>query len=526
LKRLQGFGILRAARVRTDRATGLREQMKDLASRATSSRKVLSAYLVLVASAAVLAALVADRPGRSSSGTILEVSRGPLLLLDDSFIRAKDGLSRRIASPTRFLREPVVTSQARHRNWQPWLTVLYDPSQTMPFRMWYNAVRDPDNLANITALGFLGSRDGVGWPGPPKELVSIDPLTFGARVVDRGPAHTPAAERYAILYYVVGAAAGEERAGIWAAFSPDGLTWTPYRGNPVIPSGTDDIVNVFWDDRSARYVLMLKLYRPYTWRNAEGRHERQTIRLVGLSFSADLIHWSEPSVLFGPDDGDPGVTEWYGTAGILRRGDLWVGFLKVSRDDITASGLSGPENAGYGYTVLTWSRDGTVWSRDRHDAVFFGPDPDPQAWDHSHAWIDSAVRVGDELHLYYGGYARGHKATRFSDRQIGLVRMPLDRYAFVEAGEDGGRLETHALVFPGVDLTLNIAAPSGVELQLTGTDGDPLAGFSFADCRTGAGDAIRITVTCGRPFRVLQGAPVRIHLRMPPRSRLFAINLD
>lgn len=35
-------------------------------------------------------------------------------------------------------------------------------------------------------------------------------------------------------------------------------------------------------------------------------------------------------------------------------------------------------------------------------------------------WADCQLVVGDEMFIYYGGYARGHKVERFTERQIGL----------------------------------------------------------------------------------------------------------
>ena len=46
-------------------------------------------------------------------------------------------------------------------------------------------------------------------------------------------------------------------------------------------------------------------------------------------------------------------------------------------------------------------------------------------------WIGYALPVGDEVYLYYGGYARGHKVEPDTERQIGLAKMKRDRYVAI-----------------------------------------------------------------------------------------------
>jgi hypothetical protein len=134
--------------------------------------------------------------------------------------------------------------------------------------------------------------------------------------------------------------------------------------------------------------------------------------------------------------------------------------VKVLRDDLRADNPPDPPDAyGIGYTALAWSQDGEHWTREREP--FFDRDPRPGAWDHAHAWIDEQVAVGDDVCLYYGGYARGHKVNRFEERQIGLVKMRRDRYVAREAGADGGTIETPVVVIDGDTLTINADAGGG-----------------------------------------------------------------
>src|SRR5206468_12188895 len=142
--------------------------------------------------------------------------------------------------------------------------------------------------------------------------------------------------------------------------------------------------------------------------------------------------------------------EFYSIGGVIARGRMLVGLLKVLRDDLPCE--PGANVEGIGYTVLVWSHDGENWHRDRQP--FFDRNQEKESWDHAMAWMDYQLPVGDEVYIYYGGYAHGHKVERFKERQIGMVRMKRDRYAAREA-EKQGVMRTRLLNLQGARLTLN-----------------------------------------------------------------------
>jgi hypothetical protein len=243
------------------------------------------------------------------------------------------------------------------------------------------------------------------------------------------------------------------------------------------------------------------------------------------SVSRDLLAWEPPWFVLTPDDRhDQGETQFYAMDGFLTRGDLCLGLVKVLRDDLKADTPPQPPEAyGIGYTALAWTRDGRTWTRDREP--FFDRDPQPGAWDHAHAWIDEQLPVGEDVYLYYGGYARGHKVNRFEERQIGLVRMRRDRYVAREAGAELGALRTPLVVLAGTAIALNLDAPQGeAQAQLLGEDGVPLPGFTFADCQPVVGDGLALPLRWQRPLSNLSGRPVRLELHLR-QARLFALEL-
>jgi len=167
--------------------------------------------------------------------------------------------------------------------------------------------------------------------------------------------------------------------------------------------------------------------------------------------------------------------------------------------------------------------------RDR--SQFFEPDGNPQSWDHAHAWIDEQVVVGDDVYLYYGGYKQGHKMNRFEERQIGLVKMPLDRYAARRAeGDEPGILKTVPIQLsnPAGTLRLNVNANGGqARVQaLDGKTGETLPGLRFADCQPIARDGLREEVRWnGDSLAKANGQIIQLEFELI-KTDLFSFEFD
>jgi hypothetical protein len=488
--------------------------------------------------------------GAADSDPPIVLAKGPHLLVDDYLVARSEGVERQVIQPRRLLDSPIVTGAVEHQNWQPFFTVLHDQSAApeKQFRMWYNVdtVDDPRDGEWFGATGYLESADGIHWPGPYRRLTSLTAdgrVRFGASVLDDGPQHPQPAERYKMMYFDAG-----DRIGPRVAFSADGIEWTVHDGgHPILPkTPSDDIWTAAFDPLRQRYFLIGKYFGPFAWTNAEGQQLQLPIRRYFTSFSRDFKTWSDPmGMVYSPDENDPGVTQWYGAAGFQVRGDLIIGFLRVLRDDLTPEGapsqavaanntgsaslganlLGDKGGSGMGYTVLTWTRDGETWQRDRETDKFFEPDPQPGTWDHAMAWVGSSVAVADELWLYYAGYRWGHKYHHSTDRQIGMVKMPRDRFVAREAGQQAGTLTTRAVIIDGQTLSLNVDAPGGeVRVQLTSPGGDPIPGFRFQDCQPVTGDKVNAPVQWARRLADLSGQPVCLEFSLRA-ARLFAFEV-
>ena len=440
--------------------------------------------------------------------TPIALSPGPHLFVDDFLIETSSHLERLINSPQRDRAQPVVTGK-EDQNWQPYVSVVRD-SATGRFKMWYNA----PTKGKGSHLAYLESADGVSWLRPHRILNDPAQIIFGASVIDEGPSTKAPDYRYRFLWWT---------SGMWLAHSADGLRWQTDQPRPVL-TGMNDITSLARDPIRNRYLALFGM--PST--KADGYHggtpnaPEGYRRCVGQSVSPDGVKWTTPRRIFKPDAQDEGITEFYSIGGVVARGGLLIGLLKVLRDDLPCD--PGGPRQGIGYTVLAWTRDGENWQRERQP--FFNRDPKPGSWDHAMAWGDCQLFVGDELYVYYGGYARGHKVARDTERQIGLLRLPRDRYVARAAGDQEGTLRTLLVKLVGETLTLNADARAGVvRVQVLGADGKSLPGFSYADAAPVSADVVAAPLRWKRPLSALSGQTMRLEFALR-NARLFGFEVQ
>jgi hypothetical protein len=158
------------------------------------------------------------------------------------------------------------------------------------------------------------------------------------------------------------------------------------------------------------------------------------------------------------------------------------------------------------------SRNGETWER-LHEP-FLDRSHTAGAWDHAMAWISGAFPMQDELFLYYGGYARGHKVEASRERQIGLARMKRDRYVARRADREGGRLVTPPVLLKGTRLTLNADARGEIRLRLLDLEGRPLSGAAPKEGGAVRGDSLAHAAPWRGSLAPLRERPVRLEFRL------------
>jgi hypothetical protein len=428
------------------------------------------------------------------------------LFLDDSLVEKSSNVTRKICPPPRDLIQPVVTAAEDH-NFQPYVTVIRDPS-SFRYRMWY----DIPVSGGQSHLALIESLNAIHFIRPHMLLDDPGYINFGASILDEGASFPDPSKRFKFAYY---------HDGLRIASSPDGRNWKLSQPAPSL-TGINDIVHLARDQTRNRYVAVFG----FPSSSADGfkgkpHHAPEGYRrCVGQSVSTNGVDWTPPRRIIAPDARDEGIMEYYSIGGVINRGSTLVGLLKVLRDDLPCD-PGGPVE-GIGYSALAWSNDGETWLRDREP--FLDRNHELGSWDHAMAWIDCQLPVGDDVYLYYGGYARGHKVERFKERQIGLVRMKRDRYVARQA-TGPGLLETKLLKFSGKELALNLKTTGGeVRLSVLDANHHPLRGFGFADCDPILSDSLSASVHWKKSIGQLTGKTIRLQISLRD-ARLFALEV-
>jgi len=429
----------------------------------------------------------------------ISLGPGPQLFLDDYMVAEAERLKRTFHSPKRLPRPvldfPTFVTTQHHAS------VLHDPERDY-YRFWYTSAGG--------RIRHAESKDGVYWGRPTYiDLEGKPPMTFG--VIDDRRNATDAASRFKMVCL------DRDRGGMSVFVSPDGFSWTGHENNPVVVRIGDIIGGLFLDPIRKRYLATFKMCaRPedgFTPAPLAGNGFR---RLVGMSVSKDFYHWEQPWRICVPDQEDEGLLEFYGMRGIHARGSLLIGYVRVLRDDLPHE--KGAPVRGIGYTVLAISRDGERWYRFREP--FLDRNPVSGTWDRAMAWIGDQLPMGDDVYLYYGGYATGHKpGMHTGGRQLGMAKLRKDGYASLRAGARGGTILTPLFTFVGERLELNVDATgkdAEVQVEILDAAERPLEGFSLRECDPIRGDRVAHAVTWrGKPdVSSVAGKPVKLHIAL------------
>ncbi len=428
---------------------------------------------------------------KTSGEAMPRLRKGPHFFFDQVLFVRLEGVKLEAGRPEKHAGNPIIPAKNPFAD----LELASGPFTVLPdekgggFRMWYIPYsRGPLGVH----FGYGTSSDGIAWRLPDLGLTEFQgnkhnnlllTRVLGGRVLLDRDAANPG-ERYKAVFY----RHDPQPVGFSVSFSPDGLNWSPPlwieelddRGE-IQGRGASDVVNAFYDPLRREFVAVFKMW------SLSGQYEipvkrgidapRCGRRVVGSSRSPDFRVWSEARQILLPDEKDPPTLEFYGLQAVVRRGDLFIGFLPCLIDDAPPDGI--------GWTELAFSRDGDAWERIRL-RVLDRSEGKPSAPDQAIAWVSEVIEVGDRDFIYYNGMEQGHKS---GPRSGCLAFLPRNRFIGLEAGAAEGVVLTRPFLLPkekGRALILNVDASGGeVRVQLR-NDRGIIRGFSFAD-----GDPIR-----------------------------------
>ncbi|MEX1231758.1 MAG: GDSL-type esterase/lipase family protein [Planctomycetaceae bacterium] len=429
--------------------------------------------------------------------------------------------------------------------WEGWRceifgNVIFDEQEQI-FKMWYLPEEGPNgeyfDETNVTC--YAVSKDGVHWEKPlvgtlksknGKPHNAVAHVFLPSVIKDM---HDPDASR---RYKCIGWSSRPP--GYNTFVSPDGLNWTLFSETPIAPGG--DVMTGYWDENRKLYVAFPKIH-PLT----RGHNRRQ----FGTMFSPDFKYWTNPVLSFTVDQRDDAGTfaRLEQVRPILDRVDHpqlmrteYYGIGAYTAESCTLAFpwiLSINNNARYGNhegpqeIQLAVSRDLIHWERPFRTPVIEIGELDQ--WDASyHTTAATALRVGDEVWLYYSGanYTHGtpvlYRET-FEDgtptgrkgkysAAIGLVTWPLDRFVSADAGSDGGTLTTIPVRYSGdrLEINANVKPDGHIIVELLDGAGRPLEGVTASEKLSGDGLRHSVQFAGTTDLSVHRGQPVSLRFKM------------
>ncbi len=400
------------------------------------------------------------------------------------------------------------------------------PAESLPEHPWF--------------LCYAESNDGIHWRRPELGLfefngskqnnIILTPESVSA--IKGDPAHTsvfkdanpdcPPDARYKCV--IVG-----KPHGLYLLHSPDGIHFSVASDKPRITEGAFDSENLaFWDPVRKEYRAYWRIFTEgvadgTTWKPAGIRAIRTATSKDFQTFEgqADLQYVDSPPQQLYTNQ----ILPYY------RAPHIFVGFPMRYTDrgwSESMMDLPGLEerlarakaSPRYGTAItdglLMTSRDGVLFHR--WNEAFLRPGPLSQgSWvygDNLVFWgiVETRSTLGNapnELSLFTSeDYWQG---TDVSFRRLALR---LDGFVSLQASAAGGELLTRPLVFDGGNLALNASTSGagGIQVEIQDAAGQPVPGYTLADCRELFGDdpALVVRWQKGGDVRPVAGKPVRL----------------
>ncbi len=448
------------------------------------------------------------------------------LFLDDLMVADQRGLTHTLQQPVKYAGNPLMYPL---HPWEGRLEiygqVMRDPNDPELLRMWYTGLGgmgvSPMGAANNTKWAHLDfdpayllysycyatSRDGIFWERPNLGLIDYEGSTdtnivlinaAGGNVV-YDPRDPDSDRRYKALFFESRGRSGTSNAGdgFSVAFSPDGLSWTKYEGNPVGQKASDAHTLLGWDELNGQYVAYARPSLKYG----------NPVRRIGRAVSDDFIEWSDPEDVLLPDNDDPPGLQFYGMP-VFRRHDHYIGLLYAYH-----APPEEPDIKFYGTidVQLATSRNGIDWQR-AADRQIFLPNGPPNSFDAGEIYMaNTPLVVDDELWFYYSPSATEHGPTGRSG-PICLAKLRLDGFISVDAADQEGYLVTQPFECAGGDLLINATGRGGqISVVVMDEEGVRVEGFDRVHNALFDGDSVKHKVTWKTArYDALRGKQIRL----------------
>ena len=477
--------------------------------------------------------------------------RGTELFVDDHFVESLQGARRQLNQPIKHKQNPVLVKTEPWEEGAPGYGTVHYDARSKLFKMWYQGWKKTDGTST-GLLYYATSKEGIRWDKPALDketganLVQHPPIQgFQCPGIFLDPTERDPQRRYKMLF----SCNPDGTSSTWmtsAAFSPDGLHWTPSKETPLIPF-SDTQICPFWDGRSQRYVAFLRFGPPNT-------------RLISRTESEDFLHWSPKVTVLRRTRMDSVQQTQFYQMEPLPYGHVYFGIIGAYHNESLK-----PIPADKPWTdrqdlQLAFSRDGVVWKRvggagamshaeanaDRDwskwtsEATFLSYGKRDMDWDWGYMtpyYTPEPIIINDRIYFFYAGSNAKHWWTWTGDppkldpnaqppkKGVGLATLRRDGFVSINAGSEGGTITTRTFVFFGDTLVLNADASQGsISVEALDSDGKPIKGFGVDTSVTLRTDNIRHTLAWQghEDLHQLQGQPIRLRFHLK-QARVFSL---
>jgi hypothetical protein len=405
-------------------------------------------------------------------------------------------------------------------------TVLRNEPAGTGYRMWYTS------YSNGYHLCYATSKDGINWTKPDLGLIdhngskhnNICIAGGGTLVYDQDDAD--ASKRYKLMTFD----GSKEKFGYGVHFSPDGLHWTAYAGNPVISYG--DVSNVAYDREKKLFIATTKQRMLVSNTSVTpGKLDRAAF----VSVSKDFIHWSAPGAPNSPftiavegDDTDDmrvrsqgGIeANIYGMPVYPYEG-AYVGFPWVFDISNYTEGEFAVTGDGNIQPQIAFSRDLRLWTRLARQPVI--PVGQAGAWDDGTVYTATTLLVDDrEMTVYYGGMDLPHGGGRYGEKQYACIAKATWRrdglISLYNGGDDPGTITTKLITFTGKQLKINTKLNYGgsLKVEILDNSGNAIEGYRISQAKPIKNDQFAVTAEwdAGSDLSKLEGKNIKLRFHL------------
>jgi hypothetical protein len=255
------------------------------------------------------------------------------------------------------------------------------------------------------------------------------------------------------------------------------------------------------------------------------------VRRIARSESNDFVSWTEPVLMEYQTAGKPSpVEELYTnqTHPYMRAPQIYVAIAArfvpnrqaISDEEAASLHVASGYQRDLSDAVLMITRGGNVYDR-TFLSSFIRPGIGARNWVSrtNYPALGILQTSPTEMSIYT------NQDNAQPTAHLHRYSLRLDGFASAQADYDGGELLTKPILFSGdrLDLNFSTSAVGSIRVELQNAEGEPLSGFTAADCREVIGNEIDRTVrwTSGRDVGEHAGKVVRLRFVMKDAD-LFA----